>query len=166
GINIGGRAGIQWYKIDESTGALLRFGGDRVAAFVTSFNAADVGSYQIVGTRGDIRVNPGYEYAESLTCEITVDGKTRRERIGKRDQFAPELLYFSDCILKNREPEPSGREGLQDVRIVQALYKSAQRGKAVAVPKYRPAKQPTSRQRIVRPGIRKPSLVNVKSGSA
>ena len=153
-------------EIDESTGALLRFGGDRVAAFVTSFNAADVGSYQIVGTRGDIRVNPGYEYAESLTCEITVDGKTRRERIGKRDQFAPELLYFSDCILKNREPEPSGREGLQDVRIVQALYKSAQRGKAVAVPKYRPAKQPTSRQRIVRPGIRKPSLVNVKSGSA
>ena len=29
-------------EIDESTGALLRFEGERVAAFVTSFNAADV----------------------------------------------------------------------------------------------------------------------------
>ena len=49
---------------------------------------------------------------------LTVNGKTTRKRIGKRDQFAPELLYFSDCILKDREPEPSGEEGLQDVRIV------------------------------------------------
>jgi glucose-fructose oxidoreductase len=31
-------------EIDESTGALLRFDGERVAAFVTSFNADDVGS--------------------------------------------------------------------------------------------------------------------------
>jgi glucose-fructose oxidoreductase len=152
-------------EIDESTGALLRFEGERVAAFVTSFNAADVGSYQIVGTTGDIRVDPGYEYAEGLSYELTVNGKTRRERVGKRDQFASELLYFSDCVVNNREPEPSGQEGLQDVRIVQALYKSAQQGRAVSIPKYRPAKQPTRRQRIIRPGIAKPSLVKVKSGS-
>ena len=39
-------------EIDESTGALLRFDHDRVAAFVTSFNSADVGAYRIVGTKG------------------------------------------------------------------------------------------------------------------
>src|SRR5262245_37680093 len=49
-------------EIDESTGALLRFDGERVAAFVTSFNAADVGAYRIVGTKGDIRIDPGYQY--------------------------------------------------------------------------------------------------------
>jgi predicted dehydrogenase len=153
-------------EIDESTGALLRFTGERVAAFATSFNAADVGWYQIVGTKGDVRVDPGYEYAEALSYHITIDGKTRRERVAKHDQFAPELLYFSDCILRNREPEPSGSEGLQDVRIVQALYKSARTGRAVSIPPYRPAKQPTRRQRITRPGIPEPSpLVKVKSGS-
>jgi predicted dehydrogenase len=36
-------------EIDESTGALMRFDNDRVAAFVTSFNAADVASYVVVG---------------------------------------------------------------------------------------------------------------------
>jgi predicted dehydrogenase len=151
-------------EIDESTGAVLRFDRERVAAFVTSFNAADAGWYQIVGTRGDIRVDPAYEYAEALSYAITIDGRTKRERIAKRDQFAPELLYFSDCVLRNREPEPSGREGLQDVRIVQALYKSARAGKAVAIPPYRPAKRPTGRQKIVRPGIPKPSLVKAKAG--
>jgi glucose-fructose oxidoreductase len=152
-------------EIDESTGALLRFDGERVAAFVTSFNAADVGSYRIVGTKGDIHVNPAYEYAEGLAYELTIDGKKTKKRIAKRDQFAPELLYFSDCIRKNRQPEPSGEEGLQDVRIVQALYESAETGKAVQIPPFRASKQPTGRQRIKRPGIPKPPLVKVKSGS-
>jgi predicted dehydrogenase len=152
-------------EIDESTGALLRFEGERVAAFVTSFNAADVGSYRIVGTKGDIRVAPAYEYAEGLAYELTIDGKTRRVRGRKGDQFAPELLYFSDCIRKNRAPEPSGEEGLQDVRIVQALYESAETGKAVALPPFHKPKQPTTRQKIERPGVTEPPLVKVKSAS-
>jgi glucose-fructose oxidoreductase len=152
-------------EIDESTGALLRFDGERVAAFVTSFHAGDAGAYRIVGTKGDIHVDPAYEYAEGLAFELTVNGKSSRKRIAKRDQFGPELVYFSDCILKDQEPEPSGVEGLQDVRIVEALYTSARTGKAVAIPPLTRSKRPTGRQRIIRPGIRKPRLVKVKSGS-
>jgi glucose-fructose oxidoreductase len=152
-------------QIDESTAAVLRFENDRVAAFVTSFNAADVGSYRIVGTKGDIRLDPAYEYAEGLGYVLTVDGKKQRKRVGKRDQFAPQLLYFSDCILNDRDPEPSGTEGLQDVRVVEALYKSAKTSRAVKIPRLKKPRRPTGRQRIVRPGVRKPSLVKVKSGS-
>jgi GFO/IDH/MocA oxidoreductase family protein len=98
-----------------------------------------------------------------LAYELTIDGKTTRKRIGKRDQFAPEILCFSDCIRKGRDPEPSGAEGLQDVRIVQALYESAQTGKAVAIPPFERSKQPTGRQRIRRPRVRQPDLIKVKS---
>jgi predicted dehydrogenase len=157
--------GARLAEIDESTGALLRFEGERVAAFVTSFNATDVASYRIVGSKGHVRVEPAYEYAEGLEYELTIDGKTTRKRIGKRDQFAPQLLYFSDCILNNREPEPSGEEGMQDVRIVQALYRSAKTGRAVAIPPFTKAKRPTGRQRVSRPGVRKPALVKVQSAS-
>jgi len=152
-------------EIDESTAALMRFDGEKVAAFVTSFNAADVGSFRIVGTKGHVLVNPAYEYAEGLGYELTIGGKTTRKKIGKRDQFAPELLYFSDCIRHNRTPEPSGEEGLQDVRIVEALYESAETGKPVQIPPYRPARQPSGRQRIVRPGIPKPKLIKVQGAS-
>jgi predicted dehydrogenase len=152
-------------EIDESTGALLRFDGERVAAFITSFNAADVASYRVVGTKGQIHVDPAYEYAEGLAYALTVDGKTTRKRIGRRDQFAPEILYFSDCILKDRQPEPSGEEGMQDVRIVQALYESADTGKAVDIPPFSPPKRPERRQRIVRPAVKMPRLVKVQSAS-
>jgi predicted dehydrogenase len=152
-------------EIDESTAAILRFDGERVASFVTSFNAGDVAEYRIVGTKGDIHVDPAYEYAEGLGYTLTVGGKSQRKAIGKRDQFAPELLHFSDCILRNRTPEPSGEEGLQDVRIVQALYESAEIGRAVQVPPFQKARRPTGRQRVSKPGVRKPALVKVQSAS-
>jgi glucose-fructose oxidoreductase len=152
-------------EIDESTGAVMKFAGDRVAAFITSFNAADVASYRVVGTKGQLHVDPAYEYAEGLAYELTINGKTTRKRIGKRDQFAPELLYFSDCILEDRHPEPSGEEGLQDVRIVQALYDSARTGRAVSIPPFTRSKRPTGRQRIVRPGVQERELVKVQSAS-
>ncbi len=152
-------------EVDESTAAILRFDGERVASFVCSFNAADVASYRIVGTKGDLKVDPAYEYAEGLAYELTVNGKTTKKKIGKRDQFAPELIYFSDCIRKDRAPEPSGDEGLQDVRIIEALYESAETGKAVQIPPFEKPARPSGRQRIARPGVPEPDLVHVRSAS-
>ncbi len=157
--------GAKLREIDESTGAILRFGDDRVAAFVTSFNSADVGAYRIVGTRGHIRLDPAYEYAAGLSMDVTIDGRTKRQRVGKRDQFGPQLIYFSECILKNRKPEPSGEEGLQDVRIVEALYRSARTGRTVRLLPFRDSKAPSGRQRITRPAVRKPKLVKTQSAS-
>ncbi len=97
--------------------------------------------------------------------ELTVNGKTTRHRVGKRDQFAAELAYFSDCVRNDREPEPSGEDGMQDVRIVQALYESAETGKIVPIPPFEPATRPSRRQRIVKPPVRKPPLVKARSAS-
>ena len=106
-------------EIDETTAATLRFGDDRVATFITSFNAADVASYRIVGTKGHLHADPAYEYAEGLEYTLTIDGKTTARSVGKRDQFAPELLYFSDCILNDRAARAVGRRrhaGCEDRR--------------------------------------------------
>ena len=151
-------------EIDETTGALLRFDRDCVAAFVTSFNAADVATYVIVGEKGQIRVDNAYEYAQGLKYELTVDGRKTKKVIAKRDQFGPELLYFSDCILRDRQPEPSGEEGLQDVRIISALYESARTGRAVKIPAFSDRK-PRIAQQIRKPGIKKPALINAVSAA-
>jgi glucose-fructose oxidoreductase len=152
-------------EIDETTAATLRFGDDRVATFITSFNAADVAAFRIVGTKGHLHAEPAYEYAEGLKYALTIGGRTTHTKVGKRDQFAPELLYFSECILTDREPEPSGAEGMQDVKIVQALYESAKSGKPIAIWPFVKGLRPTGRQRITRLGIRKAPLIKVQSAS-
>jgi predicted dehydrogenase len=147
-------------EIDESTAAILRFDGERVASFVSSFNAVDAGWYEVIGTKGRLRVDPAYEYAEGLNYEVTVDDKTTRHESAKRDQFAAELIYFSDCILDGVEPEPSGEEGLQDVRIITALYESADAGKPIQIPPYEPAARPDATQQIRRPPVDKPRTLS------
>ena len=158
----GTRAGMP--GVDEMTTAVLEFEGDRLACFTSSFAAADVSSYRVVGTEGDIHVEPAFEYAEALAYSLTVNGKTTRRKGKKRDQFAAELLYFSECIRKNRKPEPSGEEGAWDVRIIDAIYESSRRGEAITLRPFGPEPGPHPSQAIDQPPVvRKPELVNAES---
>jgi glucose-fructose oxidoreductase len=152
-------------EVDEMTGALLRFPQDRLAAFVCSFGATDVSMYEVVGTKGRLRVEPAYEYVGALKQQITIDGKTREKIFAGRDQFAAELLYFSECILTGRDPEPSGEEGLNDIRIVEALYRSAKTGRPVTLKRLAKRRRPTTTQIITRPPVKTPPLVEVQSSS-
>ena len=152
-------------EIDEMTGAVLRFPNERLATFATSFGASDVATYRIVGTRGDLQVEQAYEYAMSVNHYLTIKGEKRKRTFPKRDQFAPELIYFSDCINANKAPEPSGTEGLADVRIIEALYRSARIKRPVKVSPVKRGQRPTLKQEIRRPAVRKPPLVHVESAT-
>ncbi len=120
-------------EVDDTTAAVLKFSGGRLATFTASFSAADVSSYLIVGTKGSIEVNPAYDYAAALAYTITVGERNQRKNGTKADQFAAELSYFSNCVLKGNDPEPSGEEGARDVRIIDALYESARIGGSVSL---------------------------------
>ena len=146
-------------EVEEMVSATLRFPGDRLATFTCSFGAASAARYQVVGTKGSLVLDPAYEYAMELKRELKVGERTTTKTYPQRDQFAPELIYFSDCIIRRREPEPSGWEGLADVRIVNALYRSARTGKTVKIEPIRKTTRPTMNQEIHRPKVRKPSLV-------
>jgi glucose-fructose oxidoreductase len=152
-------------EIDEMTSAVLRFSNGRLCTFTSSFGAADTASYEIVGTRGHLRVDPAYEYAMALRHYLTIGGKTTSRTFRKRDQFAPELLYFSDCIIKNQEPEPSGAEGLADVRIIEALYRSAASRKPINLTVKPPRQRPTLKQEIRRPALGQAKLFRAESAS-
>ena len=150
-------------EVEEAVSAILRFPRNRTASFTCSFGSAKVSSYRVVGTEGDLRVEPGYSYTERLTHHLTIDKKTKKRSFAKRDQFAAQLLYFSDCVLNDREPEPSGLEGAADVRIIEALYRSVVEGKPVSlVPVLKP-ERPSPEQEIYRPPVSEPELVHAES---
>ena len=152
-------------EVGEMASGVMRFPGERLATFSCSFGAADVSAYELVGSKGHLRVDPAYELADELKQVLTLNGKSREKSFPKRDQFAPELLYFSDCILRNREPEPSGYEGLIDVRIINALYQAAETAQAVKIPRVKKKVRPAMKQEIRRPAVKKPQLVNARAPS-
>ncbi len=152
-------------KVEEMASVVMRFPGERVATFTCSFGATDISRYTLIGTKGVLVAEPAYEYAEPLKHRLTLGGKTKTRTFPKRDQFAAEIVYFSDCIRQKKDPEPSGLEGLADVRIARAIYESAKAKKVVEIPELPAKKRPGKRQEIHRPAHGKPETVNTKSPS-
>lgn len=152
---------------DDRTIAILEFPGERIAQFCVSNSSADVSNYRIVGSEGELRVEPAYDYAGAIVHHLTVGGKTSERKYEKRDQFAPELIYFSDCILEEEEPEPALDEGLLDVRVIEAVLKAAKTGQAVTLEPFARSRRPTADQAMyVPPFDEPPKTVNAPSPSA
>lgn len=155
----------RFHGVDATTTVVLRFSGGRIAQITASQAAADVSEYRIVGTKGDIRLDPAFGYANGLTEYVTVDGDTKKTTYSKRDQFAPELVHFSDSILGGTEPEPNGEEGLCDVRILEAITKSAQSGKVIRLAPFERTERPNLRLEMKKPPVSKPDTVHAPSPS-
>jgi glucose-fructose oxidoreductase len=152
-------------EVDEMTSAVLRFPGDRLASFTCSFGAADVSAFDLTGTKGTLRLEKPYSFADDITHRLTVGERTTEQVHPQRDQFAPELLYFSDCILQRRKPEPSGEEGWADVRVIRALLTSIESRRPVVLEPMDRHRQPSQDQEIHRPPVEEPELVGASKPS-
>jgi glucose-fructose oxidoreductase len=150
-------------EVEEMAAVSLAFPGERLAQFASSFGSSSIGSLELIGTKGSLRMDPAYEYVGELKMTVTIGEKAKERTFAASDQFAPELIHFSDCILKSNAPEPDGNEGLADVRIIDAIYKAAKSGKAVRIAPVKPQKPIRLSQRIKRPPIEKPDLVKAES---
>jgi glucose-fructose oxidoreductase len=130
--------------VDEGTVALIRFPDERLAHLHTSFGEEPTAVLRIFGEDGWIQLHDAYLHDVPVTLELSRRGHRETLSFEPTDQFAAELSYFSNCILQDRAPEPSGIEGLQDVRLVEAIYRSARDGRPVTLPRLaRPEAMPT-----------------------
>jgi len=151
--------------VDEATTGILRFPNDRVATFTSSFGASDSESYRVLGTKGELYVEPAYRYIGELKHRLTIDEKVSERSFKAKDQFAALLVELGRCVRENREPEANGYEGLADVRIIESLYKSAIERRPIHVPAISKPQRPDISQAIFRPPVKKPKIVKAASAT-
>jgi predicted dehydrogenase len=121
--------------VDESAVGLIRFPDERLAHFHTSFGEEPKAGLTIFGEDGSIQINDPYETDGPMMLEIIRHGQREEIRFEPVDAFAATLEHFSDCVIQDRQPEPSGVEGLQDVRMIEAIYRSSRDGRPVTLPR-------------------------------
>ncbi|WP_294391052.1 Gfo/Idh/MocA family oxidoreductase [uncultured Sphingomonas sp.] len=107
-----------------------------VIASCISMYSANQNHILLMGEKGRIEMEPATRYEGNHLWT----GKDGREQEitslppGPRStQFAGQLDHLSECILSNREPIVSGEEGLRDMRIVEAIYRSAREKRRIAL---------------------------------
>jgi predicted dehydrogenase len=99
-----------------------------------SMYSANQNHILLMGDKGRVELEPATRYdgnkmwtgrdgrETAITSPPPGPGKT---------QFAGQLDHLAECILDGREPIVSGEEGLRDMRIVEAIYRSAREGRTV-----------------------------------
>jgi len=121
--------------VDESTVALIRFPDERLAHFHSSFGEEPASTMTLFGEEGWISLAPAFRHDVDTRLTVSRHGRVEETTYPLTDQYAAEIGYFSECILTDRQPDSSGIEGLQDVRTIEAIYRSGRDGRPVTLPR-------------------------------
>jgi glucose-fructose oxidoreductase len=132
--------------VDESAVALIRFPEDRLAHLHTSFGEEPAAELRVFGEEGHARLTGADDAAQPSTLEVVRGGRREAQTFEPVDTYAAELEYFAACIVRDTAPEPSGVEGLQDTRLVEAIYRSARDGRPVTLPRLARVEAPPADQ--------------------
>jgi predicted dehydrogenase len=124
-------------EVEESVMFQLRFPSGILASNVCSYDAFNDKRYRVHATEGWFGMDPGFSY-RGLRMEAahSIGPAESREHpaLPEKNQFALEIDHMAQCIREGREPYTGGEEGLQDHRIMAAIYEAAQSGNAVKLP--------------------------------
>ena len=115
-------------EVEGTISTLLRFPGNRVAHFTASFAGEEIDMYRIIGSEGEITVEPGFRFEHTMRIRMNRKGKITEKTYQQTDHFSGMTAYFSDCVLKGQRPEADGGDGLNDVRALLAIEKAAVTG--------------------------------------
>jgi predicted dehydrogenase len=120
-------------EVDENMAFRLNFPDGLVMQGTASWGGAKESFLHIVGEKGWAMMAPAYQYDEERRLFGRIAGRWFEKKYKVMNELALEIDAFADCIRRNREPAPSGAEGLKDVAVMQAIYQSAREGRPVSI---------------------------------
>lgn len=142
-------------NFDDTVAVTLRFPENRIAQFVISYYGNSVQSYHVVGTKGQVRMDPGYSHGKSIERMSTIGQDETSDKFKNTDQFGGELKYFSDCILNGQQPEPDAEEGYADVRVLEGILAALKSGTSQTL-------EPFARTKRINPSVQRQTLAAQK----
>jgi predicted dehydrogenase len=123
-------------EVEENVMFQMIFPSGIRTSCTTSYGTHESRSYRVFAEKGFFGMDPAFPYKGLKMYTSHAEGNKEilaYPKLDEKDQFALEIDHMSDCILNNKTPDTPGEEGLQDQKIMEAIYKSAREGKPVAL---------------------------------
>jgi predicted dehydrogenase len=118
--------------VDELFAGTLRFPGDVVATFDSGLALPVRDELEAIGEEGSLFLDDPWHCRSPVLELRTADG-TREIVIEAADSYRLELENMSDAIRGRAEPLLGREDALGQARALEALYRSAEEGRAVAL---------------------------------
>jgi predicted dehydrogenase len=126
---------VRFKEVEETVLWQMQFPSGAMVNASTSYGVHQARRYRCYADKGGwFGLDPAFDYNRLQMEGSHADGKQEVKlspAIKEVQQFALELDHFAQCILENKTPYTPGEEGLQDQKIMEAIYESARTGKPV-----------------------------------
>ncbi|RYG44145.1 Gfo/Idh/MocA family oxidoreductase, partial [bacterium] len=124
-------------EVEENCLWQMRFPSGTQANCLTGYGTHNSKRYRVYAERAWYGLDPAFSYnglqMEGSYAEDDTEYGLRPKK-GQKNQFALEMDHFARCIMEGKRPYTPGEEGVQDHRIMEAIYESARTGKVVKLP--------------------------------
>ena len=126
------RSDPRFHEVEDMMEWTLNFPSGVIGQCMSMYSA-NQNHILLMGDGGRIELEPATRY-DGNHMWIGRDGReqeiTPPPGPGKT-QFSGQLDHMSRCVLTGAEPIVSGQEGLRDLRIIEAIYRSAREGRTI-----------------------------------
>ncbi len=126
-------------EVEESVDWILRFPSGLSASCGASYSVHRSDYCRVMGSEGWAELSPAFSYPGPVLRTSHPSGHDPRAesvetiRLPRTNQFALEMDHMAECVQLDRIPETPGEEGLRDQYVMDAIYKAAKTGRAVAL---------------------------------
>jgi predicted dehydrogenase len=143
-------------EVEARCSFTAHFPSGLIATCVSAYDVHRSSMLRLEGSKAWAEMSPAFGYHGSKVrySMLTGEGNDKKDTtfepsIEDKDQFALEMDHFATCIRNNVQPHTPGEEGLQDQRIIEAIYKSAATGRTVKIaPPTKPTRGPALPEKI------------------
>ena len=124
-------------EVEENVHFTLRFPSGLRATCHSSYGAHKSQMFRLMGSDGWAELDPGFAYEGNRMRHSRRVGErvvVSEPTIPIKDQFALEMDHMAQCVRDDKTPYSTGEDGLQDQRIIEAIYASAKaNGKPISL---------------------------------
>nr|WP_321986290.1 Gfo/Idh/MocA family oxidoreductase [uncultured Lichenicoccus sp.] len=124
-------------EIEDVALFTLRFPSGIIATGSSGYSFHESRQLRVHSERGWLGLDPAFGYdnlAVQIDRKAEMAGALETRRFTPKSQFAVEMDAFALSLHNQAVPLTPGEEGLQDMRILEAIYQSAAGGSAVKLP--------------------------------
>ncbi|RKO62902.1 hypothetical protein Cdeb_00631 [Caldibacillus debilis GB1] len=123
------------YGMDVSAWAFMRMDNGVKAIIDCSFEMDFREEYEIIGTKGTIKVPQAYRPDNNGGQGLIIINKNNGQRIERiyGDQYKLEIEHFSNAILNGTELAYDGANSVKNMRVIDACFESVKTGEKVSL---------------------------------
>ena len=122
-------------EVEDMIDFQLEFPSGAIGSCMSMYSA-NRNQFVLMGEKGRIELEPATAYSGQrmwVGAERSDKTEVKPPPGPYANQWVGQLDHMAQCVLQNREPLVPGEEGLRDMRIIEAVYRSAREQKRIVL---------------------------------